>query len=128
QLMKEWSSPIYTFFSPTPHIQYMNDRCCHVFKCLAKGCRHHVQHFLDTSDKSSTSNMWKHVKSCWGDNILSTILDAKDLVAACCEVQGHIGNASITMAFERKGREKVTYSHRQHSKSETRYEHITFVI
>jgi hypothetical protein len=30
-------------------------------------------------------------------------------------------DGSITAVFERKDREKVTYSHRQHTKTETRY-------
>jgi hypothetical protein len=26
-----------------------------------------VRRYLDTGDRSSTSNMWKHAKGCWGE-------------------------------------------------------------
>lgn len=36
-------------------------------------------------------------------------------------VKGALDPQSITTAFERKGKGKVTYSHRQHTKTEARY-------
>ncbi|KAG1723998.1 hypothetical protein EDD22DRAFT_982907 [Suillus occidentalis] len=48
--MKEWVSPVYAFFDPTP--------------CI-------------TEDVRSTGNMRKHVKSCWGEDALNAADDAK---------------------------------------------------
>ena len=78
-MMKEWNSPIYAFFSSMPDIEYVSQRRCHVFKCLGKGCVHKIRRFLDMGDKASTGNMRKHVRSCWGSDVMSTISDAKDL-------------------------------------------------
>jgi hypothetical protein len=36
-------------------------------------------------------------------------------------------NGSITEAFERIGKEKVSYSHYQHTYTETRYVHVTYM-
>jgi len=58
------------------------------------------------------------VKSCWGEDVLNTILDAKNLEAARVGVNAHTGNGSIAVAFERKGKGQVTYSHQQHTKAE----------
>jgi len=66
------------------------------------------------------SNMRKHVKSCWGKDVLNMILDAKNLEAAWVGVNAHTGNGSIAVAFEHKGKGQVTYSHRQHTKAETK--------
>jgi hypothetical protein len=35
RLSKEWVSPIYVFFAPSPHIEHANDHCIHVFQCAA---------------------------------------------------------------------------------------------
>ncbi|KAN0082815.1 hypothetical protein V8E55_008610 [Tylopilus felleus] len=69
QIMKEWNSPIYAFFSSMPDIEY----------CLGKGCVHKIRCFLDMGNKASTGNLRKHVRSCWGSDVMSTISDAKDL-------------------------------------------------
>jgi hypothetical protein len=34
-LSKEWVSPIYVFFTPSPHIKQVNNRCVHIFQCAA---------------------------------------------------------------------------------------------
>ncbi|KAG2112009.1 uncharacterized protein F5147DRAFT_651121 [Suillus discolor] len=36
----------------------------HVFKCMGKGCKQHIQCYLDKGNAKSTSNMAKHTKSC----------------------------------------------------------------
>jgi len=119
--MKDWNSPIYAFFHPTPNIEYVEGRRCHVFMCAAKGCKHCVRRFLDKGDAKSTSNMTKHVRSCWGEVALESACDAKTADAARNGVVNHILKiGSITSSFERKGNGKVTYSHRQHTKTETR--------
>jgi hypothetical protein len=77
---------------------------------------------LDKGDAKSTSNMRKHAKKCWGDDVVASA----DKAANASEVRnttvkGSLDPQSITAAFERKGKGKVTYSHRQHTKTEARY-------
>ena len=120
RMMKEWNSPIYAFFSPTPDVEYVESRRSHVFKCLAKGCDHKVRRYLDKSDRVSTGNMRKHVRSCWGEAVLNQVGDAKDLKTAREAIKNHAGDGTISVAFERKGKGCLTYMHRQHTRSETR--------
>jgi hypothetical protein len=82
RLMKDWVSPIYAFFHPTPEIEHHDQHRCHVFKCAAHGCNHKVQCYLDKKDAKSTSNMRKHVKSCWGDTALQAAVDCGNTKAA----------------------------------------------
>ncbi|KAG1723200.1 hypothetical protein EDD22DRAFT_982946 [Suillus occidentalis] len=110
--MKEWVSPVYAFFDPTPCIT----------ECCAKGCKATIRRFLDKKDVRSTGNMRKHVKSCWGEDALNAADDAKgadDVI---------LKNGSITASFERKGKGKVTYSHCQHTHGETRAEIVRWVL
>jgi len=126
--MKEWTSPVYAFFDPIPQIVNINDRRAHEFKCQAKGCKAKVRRFLDKGDARSTGNMRKHVRSCWGDEVLKAADDAKDANEVRQKIVGSVlRNGSITASFERKGKGKVTYSHRQHTRAETKYE-SNFVI
>ena len=120
-MMKEWNSPVYSFFTPVPDIEYINKQHCHLFGCLAKGCKHKVWQYLDISDKVSTGNMRKHVRSCWGEDILKTICKAKTLTAACNGVKNYTDKGSITATFKQKGKGKPTYSHKQHTQAETKY-------
>jgi len=62
------------------------------------------------------------VKTCWGEEAIKAADEAKDVNEACTKVVGGILlTGSITAAFERKGKGKVTYSHKQHTKTETKY-------
>ncbi|KIK75677.1 hypothetical protein PAXRUDRAFT_172069 [Paxillus rubicundulus Ve08.2h10] len=79
-----------------------------------------VCQFLDTGDKGSTGNMWKHVRSCWGEDVLKTMSEAKDLEMAHDRVKKCTENGSVAVAFEQKGKGKVSYSHRQHTRAETK--------
>ena len=57
-----WTSYIYAFFDPVPEIEYVDNRRTHVFQCSACGCKQpRLRRFLDTKDRSSTSNMAGHV-------------------------------------------------------------------
>ncbi|KAG1842422.1 hypothetical protein F4604DRAFT_1938803 [Suillus subluteus] len=78
QMMKDWNSPIYAFYGPTPTIVDVNGRRAHVFKCSAKGCKVNVHRFLDKKDARSMGNMRKHVKICWGEEVLQAADEAKD--------------------------------------------------
>ncbi|KAI4293804.1 hypothetical protein K525DRAFT_291831 [Schizophyllum commune Loenen D] len=124
--MRKWVSPIYAFYYPTPDIEYVpgksGSRRSHVFTCFNKGCKKKVRRYLDTNDKVSTSNMIRHAQSCWGQEAVSiaqshgNATDARAKVAEPLKVSG-----KITAAFARQGKGKVTYSTRQHTKTETKY-------
>ena len=117
--MEEWSSPVYAFFVPVPEIVYMNGQRAHEFQCLAKRCKQKIQWFLDTGDKKSTSNLHRHVKSCWGLDTFNTISEAKNIVAVQVAMKSYAANGTITTAFIQKKKGKVTYSTRPHMKEET---------
>jgi hypothetical protein len=119
--MKEWTSPVYAFFEPTPKVIDIDGRRAHEFKCCARGCKTTIRRYLDKKDARSTGNMRKHVKSCWGPEVLTAADDAKDANEVRLKIVPSIlRDGSITAAFERKGKGKVTYSHRQHTRHETK--------
>ncbi|KAG1768437.1 hypothetical protein EV702DRAFT_947804, partial [Suillus placidus] len=121
RLMKEWASPIYAFFHPTPAIEYHDQRRCHVFKCAAQGCNHKVRCYLDKKDAKSTSNMCKHVRSCWGEAALQAAIDCGNTEAARDgPIKSLLETGSIKTSFDRKGKGKITYSHHQHTQAESR--------
>ncbi|KIM35210.1 hypothetical protein M413DRAFT_79628, partial [Hebeloma cylindrosporum] len=116
-------SPIYAFFKPTPMIKYINRRCVHVFECNAKHCkgkgnRRMVRRYLDTTDAKSTSNLRKHAKICFGDKEVEGADKMGDIHVAR-EALKNMRDGSITEAFERVAQCKVTYSHRQHTTTES---------
>ena len=77
---------------------------------------------LIKKDARSTGNMRKHAKVCWGDEVLKAADDAKNAEEVRTKIVASVlRNGSITASFERKGKGRVTYSHRQHTKSETRW-------
>jgi hypothetical protein len=124
RLAKDWVSPIYVFFKPKPSIEYINERRVHVFECTVPNCKgkangRKVRRYLDTSDAKSTSNLRKHAKICWGEEPVAAADATKDVHAAR-EALGKFKDSSITAAFKRVAKSKVTYSYRQHTTSETR--------
>ncbi|KAG1740362.1 hypothetical protein EDB19DRAFT_1828564 [Suillus lakei] len=78
RLMNDWNSPVYAFFDPTPQIIEIDGRRAHDFKCQAKRCKTKVRRYLDKGDARSTGNMRKHVRSCWGDEVLKAADQAKN--------------------------------------------------
>ena len=125
RLQKEWDAPIYVFFKPFPTIQYIKDRKAHVFICAASPClgqTRFVRRFLDTSDAKSTSNLRRHAKMCWSEEAVRAADGTRDVRAARAALRTVTpNNGSITAAFQRLGKGKVVYSHRQHTKIEARY-------
>ncbi|KAG2746212.1 hypothetical protein P692DRAFT_20738596 [Suillus brevipes Sb2] len=125
---KDWTSPIYAFFEPMPAIEYHDKRRCHVFKCAAHGRKHRVRRYLDKKDAKSTGNMRKHVKSCWGEPALQAAMASGNTKAAReGPIKSLLETGSITTSFAQKGKGKVTYSHRQHTRTETRAEVVHWV-
>jgi hypothetical protein len=114
------------FFKQAPSIEYIKDRRVHVFKCaathcLGKGNGRMVRRYLDTGDAKSTSNLRKHAKICWGEEAIAAADNTKDARAAR-EALGKLKsvNGSITAAFKRVAKSKVTYKHTQHTTTEAR--------
>jgi len=134
-MAKDWTSPIYGFFESRPTIEVVDGRRCHEFKCAAPHCKGKgarprvVRRYLDKADRGSTSNMHKHAKNCWGGEIVSKALETKNNLTIN-EVRKSLSNAklqdgTITALFERNGKEKVSFSMKQHTYLETRSENIT---
>jgi len=74
---------------------------------------------LHTSTKS-TSNLWRHAVKCWGEeNVDATRGHPVDEIHEA--TKGVSPSGSIMAAFEHKGKGKVSYSHCQHTRTETRY-------
>lgn len=113
RLMKKWTSPIYAFFKATPRIEHKKGRRMHVFECVSKTCRGkgankcEVNRYMDTADSTSTSNLRKHAKLCWGDDTIAAADDTND-VAAARKVVDASGSkdGSITASFKRIGNGK----------------------
>ena len=123
-LSKDWNSPVYAFFKPIASIIYLNDHHIYVFEysathCRGKGNGHMVHHYLDTGDAKSTSNLCKHAKICWGEDIVGDADKTKEVhVAREALTKMKSANGSITDTFERVAKAKVTYRHRQHTTTE----------
>jgi hypothetical protein len=134
-MARDWTSPIYGFFKSRPAIEVVDGRRCHEFKCAAPHCKGKgvrpriVRRYLDKADRGSTSNMHKHAKNCWGAEIVSKALEAKNELSIK-EVRKSLAKAkiqdgTITAMFERKGKENVTFSTKQHTYMETRSGNLT---
>jgi hypothetical protein len=88
-----------------------------------------VRRFLDTGDVKSMSNMRKHVKKCWSANVVAAADGANNAnEVLLTTVKGLLDPQSITAAFKRKGKGKVTFLHRQHTKTESRAETVRWVV
>jgi hypothetical protein len=118
---------VYAFFHAEVAINYINNRCVHDFTCAAKHCKARgknprlVRRYLDTGDSKSTRALRRHAKACWGEENVAKADHAKDIDAARDALKGAmLRDGSITAVFERTGKGKVSYSHRQHLKAETR--------
>ncbi|KAF8811029.1 hypothetical protein BYT27DRAFT_7027152, partial [Phlegmacium glaucopus] len=120
-LSKEWTAGVYGFFKPDPIIEHVNGRRAHTFICAATHCRgttRNVRRFLDTRDAKSTSNLRRHALKCRGEeNVDAARGRPVDEIREA--TKGISPSGLITAAFERKGKGKVSYSHRQHTRTET---------
>ena len=119
-MMKAWNTPVYAFYHPIPTIGYEKKCHYHEFSCFKKSCSKTICRFLDTGDSSSTGNMHRHSKKCWGEDIVTLAMNTSNADEAR-EVFTNSKDGSIAEAFKVKGKAKVTYSHQQHTKTETRY-------
>lgn len=80
-----------------------------------------VHRYLNTGDAKSTSNLCKHAKICWGEEAMAAADNTRDVQAAHEALSKMKSvDSSITAAFKRVAKSRVTYSHRQHTTSEAR--------
>ncbi|KAG2035446.1 hypothetical protein BDR03DRAFT_868183, partial [Suillus americanus] len=125
---EDWIGPSYSFFNPVPVMSHVNGQRFHAFSCCAKGCNQLIHCFLNKADVKSTSNMWKHAKKCWGTDTVEIVDQAKNATVAQESIIEPLHTTdSIMAAFERKGKGKVTYSHRQHMKTESQAKIVRWV-
>lgn len=128
RLSKEWNAPVYAFYEPVPDVGYEGGRRFHSFRCAARGCKQRIRRYLDKNDAKSTSNLRKHAKSCWGAEAVEvagtvkTAAEARENIVKPLQTTG-----SITAVFERTKKGSVTYSHRQHTKTETKCVAVVFL-
>ena len=101
------------------------------FHCAADVCKMQhpfVRRYLDKACiDASTSNMRVHAGCCFGEEALAAADKAKDAdeVRRTAHVNGGVlSSQSITVAFARKGKGKVTYSTRPHTEAEARYDYL----
>jgi hypothetical protein len=128
RLAKRWASPIYAFYHPVPSIETVNDRRSHVFACAKKSCTYCCRRYLDKTDNNSTGNLCKHVKTCWGPEVLTAAENAGSVDEARNKVVKALNQSgSITAVFECTGKRKVMYSNQQHTRVETRTELVCWV-
>ena len=60
---------------------------------------------MDKGDAKSTSNMRKHAKKCWGDEVVASADKAKNThEVRATTIKGALDPQLITAAFERKGK------------------------
>jgi hypothetical protein len=133
QLSKKWTVPVYVLFRLMPRIEYVDSHRVHVFECAAKHCKgkhgRGVRRFLDKGDEKSTGGLHRHAKICWEEETVKAAINTKDLGAARTILGDNASrDGSITAAFERIGKGKVSYSHRQHEYPETRLEGIYLFV
>jgi hypothetical protein len=92
--------------------------------CTAKSCRHksrEVRRFLNTGDAKLTGNMHKHAKRCWSAEVVASVDKAKSVNEVCAmTVKGILDPQLITSTFKPMGKSKVTFSHQQHTRTESR--------
>ena len=116
---------MYAFYDPTPAIQSVENptgpgmRRVLVFRCANKGkCSKLVQRFMDSGDKSSTGNMGKHAKQCWGDAAFSAgkTLGKAESLRQVVSVVRQTGKLAASFNVKHKG--TPTYSNVPHTREE----------
>lgn len=97
-------------------IHYVGSRRVHIFECLATNCKakgknpRFVNRYLDKADARSTSNLRKHVKICWGADVVAAADKIKDLDAIRAVIERtDLKDGSLATAFEGMGKGKLTY-------------------
>ncbi len=121
RISKRWSSCVYAFFKPEPTIKMYEGRRCLVFRCAAKNCGSPVRRYLDKGDRSSSGNLYKHARSCWGSEAVDQAKQLGDATRVRGTLVANIlQNGTITQYFA-PAKPAVTYSNRPLSRLQIRY-------
>jgi hypothetical protein len=83
-----------------------------------------IKRYLDTGDRKSTGNLRKHAKLCFGEEAVAVADLGNDINtthATLLKNPDLLRTGLLTALFEQKGKDGVTYSHQQHTKTETKY-------
>lgn len=127
RLRRTWDAPAYAFFNETVRVVESNGRRVHVFECAAGRCKKRINRYLDTGDHSSTSNLRKHVLTCWGAEALKAADGMATAKAARPCVEKLERNGTITAAFSRIAGSAETYSTRPMTKNEANTGHALWM-
>jgi hypothetical protein len=129
-------SPVYAFFHQRPRLTTHQGRKCLEFVCGAPHCKGSgrgeeariVRRYFGTWDATSTSNLRKHAKKCWGEDVLAKADEAKANKEDVNTIREGLKdikrrpNGRLEAVFARKGgKAPVTYSTMNHTYEETRY-------
>jgi hypothetical protein len=93
----------------------------HVFSCSKAACRITVVHWLDKGDSRSTSNLRKHVRKCWGPEVLAAAEGMRETETRTA-LAAFVRSGSIQAAFASQTVTGIqSYLVRQHTRAELRY-------
>ena len=122
KLSSKWRSCSYAFFKPA-EIEYVDGRRCLIFRCAVKKCRlgKPVRRFLDTLDARSSGNLFKHARSCWGEEVIAQAKELGDATQVRKTLVANIlQTGAITKYFQPVKRGAPTYSNKPYRPIETR--------
>ena len=121
-LSKDWTNVIYAFYQKTPDIEEIRGRRAHTFTCSKPGCAHRVRRFLDTKDRLSTGNMYKHTRVCWGSEAIEAAKTYRNEKAAREPIAALGRSGTLPEAFGKQGARMniKTYSITLHTREQIR--------
>ena len=121
-------------FFKHPVFKVENGNQYQIFECAAKSCCNNGNRFvkrnIDTGNATSTSNLRAHANKCWGVDTIKAAMGTGSLSKAREVVRdkNNLRQGSITVAFQRAGKEQITYSHRSPTKLESRVHHVRWMV
>ncbi|TFK79443.1 hypothetical protein K466DRAFT_452881, partial [Polyporus arcularius HHB13444] len=120
---ERWRSSVYAFFKAEVTIEVVEGRRALIFRCAAKHCRigAPVRRYLDKGDRSSSGNLLKHARSCWGAEAVEQAKVLGDAARVRTTLVASIlQNGRITEYFA-PAKHSVTYSNRPLSRAQISY-------
>lgn len=111
---------MYAFFKLDPQMEYIDGRWAHTFQCANTSCKHTVRRYLSSKDRSSTSNLRKHTRKCWGVEALDTMDHMTTVSRAKDSVEKYRRTQNLKVVFGAASKKTFCYSTVQHTPTETR--------
>ncbi|KAJ6468855.1 hypothetical protein C8R45DRAFT_837606 [Mycena sanguinolenta] len=130
KLKKSSTSHIYAFYSGDVGIEYRDGKLHHIFTCAARSCKQTVARNQQSKDASSTKNLTRHAKKCWGEDNIKAAADVKDLAEARRLLKANSGlkNQRLTDIFKQHASDTgESFSHVPLTREESRAEHVRWV-